>query len=78
MTESTVSEAPETFLPQAVRDIEARAGKLGLNMTALCARAEVSRSTWTRIKNGTHLPTLRTLQKFQAVLDAAEQEGAAA
>ena len=57
-----------------VEKLEARAKAVGLSLNEVCRQAGVARSTFTRWKSGDHTPTIRVLQKMDAVVS--EQEAA--
>ena len=59
-------------VPQVISQLEARAAKAGITINELCRRAEIARSTFTRMKAGDHSPNTRTLEKLETAVAAAE------
>lgn len=57
--------------------IEARLAACGLTATALCDRAGVARSTWTRWKAGRVVPNFKTWMTVTGACDALCAEAAA-
>lgn len=66
-----VAPAPDLLDPPEA--IEARAAKAGLTMAAICRRADVANSTWTRWKQGKGV----SLAVYYRILSAVEKAEAA-
>ena len=60
-------------LHDLVNDIETRAVAAGLNVTELCRRADIARSTFTRWKKG-QPPSTRLLAHLEKVVITAERQ----
>lgn len=59
-------------------NIEARAEKLNVKLSAVVTEAGVDWSTWWRWRSTTTSPTVKKLMQIQAVLDKLEAPAAAA
>lgn len=63
---------------QFLDNIEARAAKLDVKLSAIVAQAGVDYSTWWRWRQGDTSPTFKKLTLINGVLDKLEAEKAAA
>ena len=52
--------------------LDSRAKAAGLSMAEICRRAGIAQSTPARWRNGTFLPTIRTITKIDGILEEAE------
>lgn len=54
-------------------DIEARARAIGLSIEELCRRADKAPTTFRRMRDGDHSPTLSTIDAFKKVIEKEEK-----
>ncbi|UPO80331.1 XRE family transcriptional regulator [Parasaccharibacter sp. TMW 2.1888] len=52
-----------------ISEIERRARSCGISRSELCERAGISPSTYTRWKNGTSTPLVKTYERLIAAID---------
>ena len=53
-----------------VKNVLDRAKQSGLTDTQICRRAGIAASTFVRIKSGKHSPTISTMDKIEAAIEA--------
>lgn len=57
-------------VPSQIRSIEQALADAGLSVRALCARAGVNQSTWTRWKAGSNTPNMSTWSRVQEAFES--------